>query len=103
VKVEENPTVPRKPLKEMRDGDDKWKLRHLSDDANIQALFTEKVAPLARKKAGTLDPWSNLNVDEVQTIVDCVYGTGRFEVKEDGPWLGLVCITFQRDQYIFNS
>ena len=61
-------------------------------------MFTEKVAPLARKKAGTLDPWSNLNVDKVQTIVDHVYGTGRFEVKEDGPWLGLVCIMVQLHQ-----
>ena len=34
--------VPRKPLKEMRDGDDKWKLRHLSNDMNIQALFWRK-------------------------------------------------------------
>ena len=92
--------VPRKPLKEMRDGDDKWKLKHLSDDANVQALFTDKVAPLARKKAAALDPWSNLNIDEVQGIVDQVYGAGRFEVKEDGPWLGLVRITFGFNQYI---
>ena len=99
VKVEENPTVPRR-LKEMRDGDDKWKLKHLSEDTNVQALFTEKVAPLARKKVAALDPWSNLNVDEVQAIVDQVYGAGRFEVKEDGPWLGLVRIMVGFNQRI---
>ena len=94
MKVEENPTVPQK-LKEMHDGNEKWKLKHLSNDTNVQALFTEKVAPLAHKKAATLDPWSNLNIDEVQAIVDQVYGAGKFEVKEDGPWLGLVRIMVQ--------
>lgn len=100
MKVEENPMVPQKPLKEMCDGDNKWKLKHLRNDTNVQALFTDKVAPLARKKAAALDPWSNLNIDEVQGIVDQVYGASRFKVKEDGPWLGLVHIMFGFNQYI---
>jgi len=46
-------------------------------------------------KAATLDPWSNLNIDAVQAIVDHVYGAHQFEVKEDGPWLGLVTARLQ--------
>ncbi|KAF8326759.1 hypothetical protein F5887DRAFT_925144 [Amanita rubescens] len=94
VKVEDTPTVTRK-LKEIRNGDEKWKLEHLSDDKRVQSRFTEKVAPLARKKAASLDPWSNLNVDQVQVIVDQVYGAGMYEVTEDSAWLGLVTARLQ--------
>ena len=98
-KVEENPTVPQR-LKDICNGNNKWKLKHLSDDTVIQTLFMERVAPLTHLKAATLDPWSNLNIDKVQVIIDHVYGASRFEVKEDGPWLELVCIMVQLDQYI---
>ena len=59
-------------------------MKNGSSSTSATTLFTEKVAPLAGKKAATLDPWSNLNIDEVQAIVDQVYGAGKFEVKEDG-------------------
>ncbi|KAK2465808.1 hypothetical protein APHAL10511_002352 [Amanita phalloides] len=77
-------------LKDICNGDDKWKLSHLGLDAQVQSLFTDGVAPLAHMKAGSLDPWSNLDIHTVQAIVNCVYGTGKYEVTEDGPWLGLV-------------
>ena len=65
----------------------------LSPDKRIQAAFTNEVAPLASSTVATqarVDPWCNLKVDQVQAIVDDVYGAGVFEVKEEGPWLGLV-------------
>ena len=77
-------------MKEMRDGDEKWKLVHLGPDSRTQKLFTERVAPLARMKAAALDPWNNLNVDQVQAIVNEVYGANVHKVAEDGPWVGLV-------------
>ena len=84
----------------MHNSDNKWGLKHLSNNTPIQNLFMERVTPLTCKKATTLDPWSNLNINKVQVIVDHIYRAGRFEVKEDGLWLGLVCITVQLDQYI---
>ena len=53
----------------MCNGDNKWKLKHLSNNTAVQTLFTERVAPLACKKAATLDPWSNLNINKVQVIL----------------------------------
>jgi hypothetical protein len=52
VKIEDNPQN----LKEMRNGDDKWKLGHLSPDKDTQKLFTNQVSLLARKKAASLHP-----------------------------------------------
>ena len=51
----------------------------------------ELVAPLIRKKvSASITPWENLKVGQVQDIVDHVFGEGKYEVVEDGPWYGLV-------------
>jgi hypothetical protein len=64
-------------------------LAHLPDKKG--ADFTDVVAPLIRKKAGaSLNPWENLEVEDIQAIVDRAFGKGRYEVAEDGPWYGLV-------------
>lgn len=90
VKVEMNAVAVRpKTLKEARGGHDKWVLGHLPQGTGI--TFTKEVIPLARKKAGCLDPWDNLTVQHVQEIVDKVFGSGKYEVTEDDAWYGLVC------------
>ncbi|KAJ7324025.1 hypothetical protein DFH08DRAFT_941426 [Mycena albidolilacea] len=48
------------------------------------------VVPLARKLAGTLEPWLFLTVAQVQGIVDRVFGPGRYMVEKNGPWFELV-------------
>jgi hypothetical protein len=59
VKVEMNAVAVRpKTLKEARGSHDKWVLGHLPQGTGI--IFTKEVIPLARKKAGCLDPWDNL-------------------------------------------
>ncbi|KAM6490252.1 hypothetical protein JOM56_014229 [Amanita muscaria] len=63
VKIQDNPTVPRT-IKEARGGHDKWMLKHLGDEKRVQEMFTEAVIPLARKKAGELEPWTSLDVDD---------------------------------------
>ena len=78
-----------KTLKEARGGCNKWALAHLPD--NKGSDFTELIAPLIRKKAGmSLNPWENLKVEEIQEIVNNVFGNGKYDVTEDGPWYGLV-------------
>ncbi|KAK2461359.1 hypothetical protein APHAL10511_006621 [Amanita phalloides] len=89
IKIEDNPLAMHK-LKDICNGDDKWKLSHLGLDTQVQSLFMDGIASLAHMKAGSLDPLSNLDVHTVQAIVDRVYSTGKYEVTEDGPWLGLV-------------
>ncbi|GLB45575.1 hypothetical protein LshimejAT787_2400330 [Lyophyllum shimeji] len=54
--------------------------------------FSNHVVPLACKKAGSRegDPWQPLSADDVQSIVDTVYGIGKYEVRDDNVWCGLV-------------
>ena len=88
--MEANPIADEpKTLKEARGGSNKWALAHLPDKKGPE--FTELVAPLIRKKAGAnMNPWENLKVEDIQEIVDQVFGKGKYEVTEDGPWYGLV-------------
>ena len=41
-------------------------------------------------KTGLLPPWKSPSLHELQTIVDDVFGEGKYEVKEDNVWYGLV-------------
>jgi hypothetical protein len=75
--------------KELRNGANKWKLSHLPADADRDA-FTKYVTPLAKIKAGMLDPWEGLSTAQVQRIVDDIYGPGHFSVDDDDVWCGLV-------------
>ena len=93
VKVEANRAVqPKSTMKDARGSDEKWKLTHLGVNKLDEDKFTNAVAPCARKKAGALDPWANLSINDIKAIVDEVYGPGvhELEVTADGPWVGLV-------------
>ncbi len=104
VKVEVKGAVqPKSSMKETRGGDDKWKLVHLGVSKPDEDRFTNTVAPRARKKAGALEPWANLSVDEVRAIVDEVYGPGVHEVTADGPWVGLVRDEFHVSDNLLNT
>ncbi|KAM6491820.1 hypothetical protein JOM56_012679 [Amanita muscaria] len=87
IKVEENPIFQPKTLKESRGGADKWTEQHLPPDA--KAAYKDSVVPLAKKRAGNLDPWAMLSTKDVQEIVDKVYGVGKFKVHDDDVFVGL--------------
>lgn len=40
--------------------------------------------------AGTLPPWVGLDYGQVQTVVDSVFGEGKFVVTDGDVWCGLV-------------
>jgi hypothetical protein len=78
IKITEVSKPRREPTKkELRNGATKWKLSHLPADADRDA-FTKFITPLAKIKAGTLDPWEGLSTAQVQEIVDETYGPGAW-------------------------
>ncbi|KIL55035.1 hypothetical protein M378DRAFT_182338 [Amanita muscaria Koide BX008] len=87
VKIAPNPAVPKTQV-EARNGDKKWAKRHLPKVA--QDEFETVIVPLVRLKAGTLEPWDLLKVEDVQAIVDDVFGSEKYSVAPDGPWMNLV-------------
>lgn len=90
IRITESTKPSREPTKkELRGGANKWQLKHLPEGADSDA-FTLLVTPLAKIKAGTLDPWASLTTMHIQDIVDDVYGPGRFKVEDDDVWCGLV-------------
>ena len=74
--------------KEAQGGDARWKLGHLPTGTDKK--FTELVVPLAKIMAGTLPPWVGLDYNQVQTVVDSVFGEGKFVVTDGDVWCGLV-------------
>ena len=74
--------------KQARGGDARWKLGHLPPGTDKK--FTDSVVPLAKLKAGTLAPWAGLDHEQVQNIVDVVFGQGSFIVEDGDVWCGLV-------------
>ena len=90
IKVEANPEGPPKSMKEARNGDKKWKQSHLPNAAKTENPFKNIVVPQARKKAGELEPWAALGVEDLQAIVDVVFKDDGYEVAEDNVWYQLV-------------
>ncbi|KAM6503689.1 hypothetical protein JOM56_000632 [Amanita muscaria] len=80
VKIAPNPAVPKTQV-EARNGDKKWAKRHLPKVA--QDEFETVIVPLVRLKAGTLEPWDLLKVEDVQAIVDDVFGSEKYSVAPD--------------------
>jgi len=74
--------------KEARGGDAQWKLGHLPTGTDKK--FTELVVPLAKIMAGTLPPWVGLDYNQVQAVVDSVFGDGKIVVTDGDVWCGLV-------------
>ncbi|KAJ7293024.1 hypothetical protein C8J57DRAFT_14040 [Mycena rebaudengoi] len=74
--------------KQIRDNANKWSRLHLPD--GTYPRFVDEVVPLARELLGTVDPWAALNVKQVQSIVDRVYGANVHAVDVNGPWFGLL-------------
>lgn len=74
--------------KAQRGGASKWTLNHLP--AGTSAAFTESLVPLAKVKAGTLDAWEGLSLQQIQDLVDVTYPGEGHIVEDDDVWGGLV-------------
>ncbi|KAG6823564.1 hypothetical protein H0H92_009767, partial [Tricholoma furcatifolium] len=73
---------------EIRGGTKKWNLHHLPKGTS--EAFTQKVVPRAKAKVGTLAPWANLTIEDIQAIVDMVYGSGVHVVEAGDAWSDLI-------------
>ena len=93
VKVKPNP-VTSKATHIEKQGKENWQTKHLPMEAHED--FENMITPLVRLKAGALsNPWQALQVDEVQKVVDDVYGSGKYKITGDGTFYGLVCNSHQ--------
>lgn len=55
-------------------------------------MFTSQLVPLAKSFAGSVSPWEGLSKDQVQELVDKVYGPAQYVVQDAplDPWTPLV-------------
>ena len=72
----------------------KWKLEHLPKGTS--EVFTNHLVPLAKSLAGSLSPWEGLLKEQVQRLVDKIYGSAQYTVQDApiDPWGPLVSRTF---------
>ncbi|KAF7308079.1 hypothetical protein MKEN_01170300 [Mycena kentingensis (nom. inval.)] len=73
----------------IRGGDKKWTYNHLPPGTADR--FKNEVIPLARERVACKPPWTMPTVQEVQDLVDTVYGKGAWAVAEKSAWYGLTC------------
>lgn len=72
-----------------KQGSENWALKHLP--LAVRDDFENCLAPLVRLKAGALtDPWESPKTDDLQALVDNVYGSEKHTIKEDGAFYGVV-------------
>jgi hypothetical protein len=75
--------------KEARNGDLKWHLAHLP--SGTDSMFTNYVVPLSKVKAGEqVHAWSELGVQQIQEVINEVFGQGFYTVESNDVWCGLV-------------
>ncbi|KAG6823247.1 hypothetical protein H0H92_010874, partial [Tricholoma furcatifolium] len=78
---------------ELRGGSKKWNENHLP--AGAKERFKSEVVPMAKERTGILPPWANLSSDDLQDIVDEVYGSGTYTVEAGDAWHGLISYRIQ--------
>lgn len=72
-----------------RNGNLKWRLNHLPPGTDT--AFTNDLVPLAKAKAGEqVHAWSELGIQQIQKLLDDVYGPGCHTVVANDVWCGLV-------------
>ncbi|KAF7292183.1 hypothetical protein MIND_01245800 [Mycena indigotica] len=76
--------------KQLRGGGGKWTIAHLPP--NAEPLFTRVFIPLTKEQISISesDPWLNLGVADMQTVIDRVYPNEGFIVKPKEAWFHLV-------------
>lgn len=66
----------------------KWTLDHLPDGTKDR--FKAVLVPSIRKFLGTLEPWELPTIEQLQELVDKVYGFGEYTVDPEYVWERLV-------------
>ncbi|KIM49896.1 hypothetical protein M413DRAFT_43621, partial [Hebeloma cylindrosporum] len=87
LKIEEVASSTPRTQREARGGSGKkWKLEHLPKGTS--EVFTNQLVPLAKSLAGSLSPWEGLSREQVQELVDKIYGSAQYTVKDAplDPW-----------------
>ncbi|KAK2459268.1 hypothetical protein APHAL10511_008713, partial [Amanita phalloides] len=105
IKVEANPEVPPKNMKEARNGDKNWKLTHLPDHTQTESLFKTIVMTEVHKKVGILKPWAMLGVEDVQAIIEQTFPGKGYKVAEDNAWYQLMkaCLESWHNHFVTNA
>jgi len=72
----------------------KWKLEHLPK--RTSEVFTNQLVPLAKSLAGSPPPWESLSKEQVQGLIDKIYGSAQHTIQDApiDPWGPLVSHTF---------
>jgi hypothetical protein len=94
LKIEVVSSTPRTQREARGGSGKKWKLEHLPQGTS--EVFTNQLIPLAKSLAGSLSPWEGLSNEQVQELVDKIYGSARYTVQDApiDPWGPLVSHTF---------
>jgi hypothetical protein len=94
LKIEVVSSTPRTQREARGGSGKKWKLEHLPQGTS--EVFTNQLVPLAKSLAGSLSPWEGLSKEQVQELVDKIYGSARYTVQDApiDPWGPLVSHTF---------
>ena len=81
-------------MKPVEEAEKKWKLEHLPKGTSN--AFTNQLVPLAKSLAGSLSPWEGLSKEQVQKLVDKIYGSAQYTVQDApmDPWGPLVSDMF---------
>jgi hypothetical protein len=58
----------------------KWKLEHLPNGTS--EVFTNQLVPLAKSLAGSLSPCESLSKEQVQKLMDKIYGSDQYTVQD---------------------
>jgi|SRR5882762_10381575 len=94
LKIEVVESTPRTQREARGGSGKKWKLEH--HPKGTSEVFTNQLVPLAKSLAGSLSPWEGLSKEQVQKVVDKVYGSAQYTVQDApiDPWAPLVSRTF---------
>ncbi|CAK5264821.1 unnamed protein product [Mycena citricolor] len=75
--------------KAQRGGGNKWQVKDLP--AAARSKFSDDLVPLLKGVMGTLeDPWESPSLDKKQSLVNAVYGPGKYIVAVDNVWFDLM-------------
>ncbi|KAF8808307.1 hypothetical protein BYT27DRAFT_7222942 [Phlegmacium glaucopus] len=90
LKIEAVSSAPRTQREARGGSGKKWRLEHLPKDTS--EAFTNQLVPLAKSLAGSLSPWEGFSREQVQELVDKIYGPAQFTVQNApiDPWAPLI-------------
>ena len=71
----------------------KWTLKNLPDD-NARKLFPTHFVPALSAYMSFQEAWAAIEVNELQVLVDQVYGEDVYDVTDTPAWMKLVSLFY---------